>query len=172
MPFVKPGPGPRQRNARVMTAELVEIDLAHAGRRVEGHGLQAWFDEAGETLKLALPLIFTQVAQMAIMTTDVIMLGRVGETALASSALGITIFFFCWLIGAGPVAAVAPMIAHILGAKPNDRGNVRSVVRMGFWSVVIVSLPLMVLLLFTRPIMLLLGQQPELAAGAGRFMTA
>ena len=152
--------------------DIAELDLRHAGQRVTGHGLDAWFAEARETLKLAGPLVFTQVAQMLIMTTDVVMLGRVGETALASSALGITIFFFCWLIGAGPVAAVVPMIAHILGAKPSDRGNVRSVVRMGFWSVVIVSLPMMVLLLFTRQIMLLLGQQPELAAGAGRFMTA
>jgi len=152
--------------------DIAELDLRHAGQRVTGHGLDAWFAEACETLKLAAPLVFTQVAQMLIMTTDVVMLGRVGQTALASSALGITIFFFCWLIGAGPVAAVAPMIAHILGAKPSDRGNVRSVVRMGFWSVVIVSLPMMVLLLFTRQIMLLLGQQPELAAGAGRFMTA
>jgi multidrug resistance protein, MATE family len=155
-----------------MTAELVEIDLAHAGRRVEGHGLHAWFDEAGETLKLALPLIFTQVAQMAIMTTDVIMLGRVGQTALASSALGITVFFFCWLFGAGPVAAVAPMTAHILGAKPNDRAGVRAVVRMGFWAVTIVSLPLIGLMLFTKPVMLLLHQRPELAAGAGQFTTA
>jgi|HubBroStandDraft_5_1064220.scaffolds.fasta_scaffold05474_2 MATE family multidrug resistance protein len=155
-----------------MTAELVELDLSHAGRRVEGHGLQAWFDEAGETLKLALPLIFTQVAQMAIMTTDVIMLGRVGETALASSALGITVFFFCWLFGAGPVAAVAPMIAHILGAKPDDRAGVRAVVRMGFWAVAIVSLPLIGLMLFTTPVMLLLHQRPELAAGAGQFTAA
>src|ERR1700743_3321389 len=116
-----------------MTAEFAELDLSNAGRRVEGHGLQAWLEEARETAKLAGPLIFTQVAQMAIMTTDVIMLGRVGETALASSALGITIFFFCWLVGAGPVAAVAPMVAHILGARPHDRGNVRGVVRMGFW---------------------------------------
>ena len=151
------------RKARIMT-DIAELDLRHAGRRVTGHGLDAWFAEARETLKLAGPLVFTQVAQMTIMTTDVVMLGRVGQSALASAALGITIFFFCWLIGAGPVAAVAPMIAHILGAKPGDRGNVRSVVRMGFWSVVIVSLPLMALLLFTRPILLLLGQQPELAA--------
>ena len=141
-----------------------DIDLSHAGRRVTGHGLDAWFAEARETLKLAGPLIFTQVAQ--------IMLGRVGQTALASSALGITVFFFCWLIGAGPVAAVAPMIAHILGGHPGDRINVRTVVRMGLWSVVIVTLPLMVLLLFTEPVLLLFGQKPILAHGAGQFTAA
>lgn len=153
-------------------AHTAEIDLSHAGRRVTGHGWDAWRDEARETLKLALPLIFTQVAQMTIMTTDIVMLGRVGQTALASSALAVTIFFFCWLIGAGPVAAVAPMIAHILGGDRANRDGVRAVVRMGIWSVLIVSLPLITLLLFTRPIMLLLGQQPELAAGAGQFTAA
>src|SRR5262249_37837888 len=92
--------------------------------------------------------------------------------ALAPSALGITVFFFCWLFGAGPVAAVAPMIAHILGARPNDRAGVRAVVRMGFWAVMIVSLPLIGLMLFTKPVMLLLHQRPDLAAGAGQFTAA
>jgi MATE family multidrug resistance protein len=149
--------------------DIAEFDIIRAGRRVAGHGLDAWFAEARELLKLATPLVLTQLSQMAIMTTDVVMLGRLGKTALASAALGNTVFFFTWLIGCGPVAAVAPMIAHILGANPKDRAGVRNAVRMGFWSVLILSVPLIALLLFTRPILLLLGQQPELAAGAGRF---
>jgi MATE family multidrug resistance protein len=149
--------------------DITEFDLIHAGRRVAGHGLDAWVDEARELLKLAAPLVLTQLSQMAIMTTDVIMLGRLGKTELASAALGNTVFFFTWLVGCGPVAAVAPMIAHILGANPKARAGVRNAVRMGFWSVLILSVPLVTLLLFTRPILLMLGQRPELAAGAGRF---
>lgn len=152
--------------------DIAEIDFSQAGRRVTGHGVQAWLDEGRETLKLAFPLIFTQVAQMLIMTTDVIMLGRVGQSALAASALGITVFFFCWLFGAGPAAAVAPMIAHILGADPDDHGEVRKVVRMGLWAVAMVSLPLMLLLLLTTPILSLLGQEASLAASAGSFTMA
>ena len=151
--------------------DIAEFDIVRAGRRVAGHGLDAWFAEARELLKLAAPLVLTQLSQMAIMTTDVVMLGRLGKTALASAALGNTVFFFTWLIGCGPVAAVAPMIAHILGANPKDRAGVRNAVRMGFWSVLILSVPLIALLLLTRPILLQLGQQPELAAGAGRFTT-
>ncbi|HEX3431459.1 MAG TPA: MATE family efflux transporter [Rhizomicrobium sp.] len=149
--------------------DIAEFDVIRAGRRVAGHGIDAWIAEGRELLKLAAPLVLTQLSQMAIMTTDVVMLGRLGKTALASAALGNTVFFFTWLVGCGPVAAVAPMIAHILGANPNDRAGVRNAVRMGFWSVLILSVPLIALLLFTRPILLLLGQQPELAAGAGRF---
>jgi MATE family multidrug resistance protein len=153
-----------------MTTETFEIDLAHAGRRVEGHGVDAWFAEAGELMKLAGPLIATQLAQMAIGTTDTLMLGQFSKTALAAAVLGNTIFFFCWIIGSGPSAAVSPMIAHILGAKPKDRANVRGVVRMGFWSVAMMSLPLMTLMLFSRQILLLLGQKPELALAASQFV--
>jgi MATE family multidrug resistance protein len=149
--------------------DTIEIDLSHAGRRIQGHGADAWFAEARELMKLAGPLIFTQVAQMAIMTTDVIMLGRLSKTALASAALGNTIFFFCWLFGAGPASSVSPMIAHIRGAKPKDRAGVRACVRMGFWAVVMVCLPMAIFLTFTPQIMLWLGQQPDLAQGAGQF---
>jgi Na+-driven multidrug efflux pump len=65
--------------------DIVELDLAHAGRRVTGHGLDAWFAEARELVKLAGPLALTQLAQMAIMTTDVIMLGHLSTQALASA---------------------------------------------------------------------------------------
>ena len=120
-------------------------------------------------LKLAGPLIVTQMAQMAIMTTDVIMLGRLGKTEIAAAALGNTVFFFAWLIGCGPASAVSPMIAQILGTRPQDRTDVRRVVRMGFWVTIILWLPLAVLLFHTEQILLLCHQSPVLAHGAGIF---
>ena len=154
-------------------AEVAEVNIANVDTTpITSHGLAAWRDESRALLKLAIPLIFTQLAQMAVLTTDIIMLGRLGKTELASAALGNTIFFFTWLIGCGPVAAVSPMIAHILGAQPNDRAGVRAVTRMGFWAVLMLSLPLMLLLYFTPHIMLMLDQPPVLAAGAGEFVRA
>jgi MATE family multidrug resistance protein len=109
---------------------------------------------------------------MAIMTTDVVMLGHLSTTALAAAALGNTAFFFCWILGCGPVAAVAPMIAHTLGAEPGNVTDIRSAVRMGFWAMLAISLPLITLLLFIEPIYLFLGQTPVLAAGAQAFTRA
>lgn len=151
--------------------DIAEIDLAHAGRRIEGSGIDAWIGEARELLKLAGPLVLTQLAQMAIGTTDTIMLGRYSKTALAAAVLGNTVFFFTWIIGQGPTAAVSPLIAHVLGANPRDRAHVRSITRMGFWSVGIASVPLVTFLLFTKQILLLLGQRPELAEAARQFVT-
>lgn len=152
--------------------DIAEFEIAHAGRRVSGHGLDAWFAEARELLKLAGPLALTQLAQMTIMGTDMFMLGHYSTKALASATLGNTIFFFAWLLGFGPASAVSPMVAHILGASPNNRAGVRAVARMGLWSVLIVSLPLFVLLQFAKPLLILFGQQPELAEGAGHFVGA
>ena len=150
--------------------EIADIKSTNAGARIETSGLAPWIAEARELLKLAGPMVATQLALMAIMTTDVVMLGRLSKEALAGAALGNTVFFFTWLIGMGPTAAISPMIAHILGASANNRAGVRAVTRMGLWSVLVLSVPLAVFLFFTKHILLTLGQIPELAEAAGRFV--
>jgi MATE family multidrug resistance protein len=151
--------------------DIAEFDAANAGARVEGHGVAAWVAETRELLKLAGPLILTQLAQMAIGTTDTLMLARFSNTALAGAVLGNTMFYFCWLLGSGPTAAVSPMIAHILGADKDNVTDVRVVARMGFWSVLMVGMPLMVLLQFAHPILAALGQSEQLATAASAFLT-
>jgi MATE family multidrug resistance protein len=71
---------------------------------------------------------------------------------------------------------VSPVIAHIQGAhsastRPRDRREVRIAVRMAFWSVSLISLPLLCVLIFTRPILGALGQEPMLASDAALFMS-
>lgn len=154
-------------------SDIVEIEIAGIETRpVTAEGLAGWIAEARALARLAFPLMVTQLAQMAIMTTDIVMLGRLSKTALAAATLGNAVFFFTWLFGFGPASAVSPMIAHVLGANPNERARVRHIVRMGLWSVALLSLPLIAILLFTKPILLALGQKPELAAGAGAFTAA
>ncbi len=120
---------------------------------------------------LAWPLVATQFAQMAVMTTDVVMLGRLGDKALASAAIGNAFFYCAWLIGFGPVAALAPLIAQAEGAGLSSTGKVRRIARMGLWSILLISPPLMALLLFAGPILALLGQDPVVARGAGRLVS-
>ncbi len=129
------------------------------------HG--AWPAELRELLRLAVPLAATQLAQMAILATDTLMLGHLSKEALASAALGNAVYFFAWLLGCGPANAVSPVIAHVLGER--KPGDVRPVVRMGLWAGLMMTPPLLVLLLLTHPIMLLVGEAPALAEGAGFF---
>jgi MATE family multidrug resistance protein len=128
-----------------------------------------WRVEARALLVLAAPLVLTQLAQMAIGTTDLLLLGRYSETALAAAAIGNTIFYFAWMVGGGPAGAVSPMIAQLIGARPRTRGGVRASVRMGLWSVVISGAFMAPVMLSARPILLAAGEDPELARLAGQF---
>ncbi len=127
--------------------------------------------EARDLLVLSGPLIFTQLAQMAVLATDVVLLGRLSTQALAAAAIGNTVYYFCWLVGSGPASAVSPMIAQMIGARPKEKAGVRHVVRMGLWSAILLSIPLMPILLSGRWILDNLGQDPMLAYGAGQFTT-
>ncbi|CAN1548698.1 NorM Na+-driven multidrug efflux pump [Caulobacteraceae bacterium] len=130
-----------------------------------------WLAEARALLILAAPMAGSQLAQMAIMTTDVVLLGRLSREALAAAAIGNTVFYFAWLLGSGPGMAVAPVVAQILGARPGDRRHVRATVRMGLWVTMLAALPLMLIMLNARWILSHLGQDPDLAAGAGVFVS-
>src|ERR1700722_7738068 len=141
------------------------VEVTNPGPRVTGHSLAAWTAEARELLRLAVPMAATQLAQMIILATDTVMLGHFSKEALAAGAIGNTVFFFIWLLGTGPVSAVSPIIAHVVGrhaasVKPRDRRDVGLVVRMGLWSVALMSPPLLAALFFTRDILLVFHQEP------------
>lgn len=155
--------------AGVLTGETDVGPVPDSGHAAEAPRARSWPDEIRALIKLAGPLVFTQLAQMAIMTTDVILLGRLSTDALAAAAIGNTVYFFCWLVGSGPAMAVSPMVAQLLGARPGDRVGVRRVVRMGLWSAGLTAAPLLPLLIFAGPLLAHLGQEPRLAEGAGRF---
>lgn len=140
-------------------------------RRAAGGRDAPWLTEARALLTLAAPLVLTQLAQMAIGTTDLILLGRYSQSALAAVAIGNTVYWFAWLLGGGPASAVSPMIAHILGERAGNRGGVRASLRMGLWAVAIVSVVVMPIMWSAKPILLMLHQQPDLADGAGKFVT-
>jgi MATE family multidrug resistance protein len=150
-------------------SEISDLQSARALSAKPRFDRAAWVAEVRALAKLAGPLAFTQLMQIAVMTTDLIMLGRLGKEAIAAAALGNAVFFFTWLIAAGPASAVSPMIAHILGADPSDTANVRGVTRMGLWAVWALCVPLAGLLLATEPILLAFHQAPELAHLASLF---
>jgi MATE family multidrug resistance protein len=151
--------------------------LSDPGPLIPGRRHHAFLAEARELLRLAVPLAATQLAQMIILATDTVMLGHFSKEALAAAALGNTVYFLVWLLGSGMPMAVSPVIAHVQGrhsaaTKPRDRREVRVAVRMGLWSVAMSSLPLLGVLVFTRPILLMLHQESQLAADAAVFISS
>ena len=127
-----------------------------------------WQTEITETVKLALPMALTQLGQIAMMTTDLILVGQLGDLAVAAVALSHLILFAGFVVGMGLVSAVAPLAAQAYGGR--QPRLVRRSLRMGLWAAVIVGLPVNLAQLWGEPILLSAGQAPETAALAGRYL--
>jgi MATE family multidrug resistance protein len=132
----------------------------------------AWRTEIRATASLAWPLVLTNVAQMALGLTDVIMLGWLGPEALAAGALATNLNFAFLIFAIGLVTATAPMIAIELGRRRHSVREVRRTVRQGLWAAVAITLPIWVILWQGEWIFLRLGQDPEISREAARYLRA
>ena len=87
--------------------------------------------ELTQLIKLALPLVAAQLAQMGMGVVDTIMAGRVGALELAGVALGGAVLWPTLMLVSGVVMATTPMIAQLNGAgKITEVGEVT---RQGLW---------------------------------------
>ena len=127
-----------------------------------------WRVELTETIRLALPIALTQLGQIAMMTTDLALLGRLGDHVVAASALGHTLLFAAFVLGMGLVSAVAPLAAQAFGAR-NPR-MVRRALRVGLWAATMLGIPLSIVQLFGHEILLALGQTEQAASLAARYL--
>ncbi len=124
--------------------------------------------EIRDTLRLAWPMALTQVGQIGMLTTDLLMIGRLGETPLAAASLGHTVLFSAFIVGMGLVSAVAPLAAQAHGGR-NPR-QMRRVLRVGLQLAVIFGLPLSAAMAWSEPVLRALGQEAETARLAARYL--
>jgi len=128
-----------------------------------------WRTELSETMVLAWPMALTQLGHVAMMTTDLALVGRLGDAAVAAAALGHIVLFGAMVLGIGLVSAVAPLAAQGFGAR--DPRLVRRALRAGLWVSLIVGIPLTCLQLLGEQLLLASGQSAETSALAGRYLT-
>src|SRR5262245_54210994 len=74
-------------------------------------GRSPWRAELRATAALAAPIAGTQLAQVAIVTTNVVMIGHLGPEALAAGALGANVFYVLLVFCSGVLLAASPMVA-------------------------------------------------------------
>ncbi|MDA9421025.1 MATE family efflux transporter [Bradyrhizobium sp. CCBAU 53380] len=124
--------------------------------------------ELSETAKLALPMVLTQVGQIAMMTTDFAFIGRIGTEALAAAALASRVYLLVFILGVGLLAAIAPLAAQAFGA--DNLSVARRSLRMGLWMALLLSLPIMAFALCGEEILLSLGQSPAATRLARQYL--
>ena len=123
---------------------------------------------ARATLVLGLPLIGSHLAQMLLHVTDTVMMGWYGVTELAAVVIASSSFFVIFILGAGFAQAVMPMVASAIGR--GDEVQVRRDTRMGLWLSIAFGVLTYPLFWWSGPLLLGLGQNPDVAALGQDFL--
>ena len=125
--------------------------------------------ELGATFALSWPLVLANVAVNVMTATDFMMLGWLSPRALAAGALGFNLYQPAFLLGIGVVAALSPIAASKLGAGEGGEG-IRRATQQGFLSALMITAVTWIALSQTTPILIAIGEAPDLARDAGVYM--
>ena len=112
-------------------------------------------------LALGLPLVGSHIAQILISVTDTVMLGWYSVDALAAVSISTSLAFVLFIVGSGFAFAVMPMVAAAMA--DGSEAQVRRVTRMGLWISALYGLAVMPVLIWSKVVMLALGQDAQIA---------
>lgn len=127
-------------------------------------------DELAALLKLAGPLVGANLLQMAVYAIDVVFVARLGTVEFAAATLGVFLYSLIMWALMSMATACAPIIAAELGRRRHSVREVRRSFRMALWLAGFSALPFGVALVAGEPILLAVGQDPQVAARAGDFL--
>ncbi|NBT58360.1 MATE family efflux transporter [bacterium] len=126
--------------------------------------------ELKKVAKLALPMVLTQLLWMTMPVVDNMMVGHLGTEALAGMAIATTYYWLLQLVCLGILSAVNPLIAHAFGRSQTH--EFRKMIQSGLVLSGALSVLMAAVLYFGEPILLFLGQKPELVLIANQYLKA
>ncbi|MFF2513767.1 MATE family efflux transporter [Streptomyces sp. NPDC058086] len=129
---------------------------------------------------LAVPLVLTQLAQVALTTTDTVMMGLLGTRELAAGGLAIVIFNQVRTMGVGLVTSVGNQIAAAAARAENAteaeqrkaREDVRGIVRASLAVATLAGVAGAVLMILVGQCLGLLGQDAAVVDSARTMLFA
>ncbi len=124
--------------------------------------------EASKTIKLALPIIIGELAQMALHIIDTAMVGAISYKQLAAAALVVNAMNIPFVLGIGMTISVSQMVSMAHGRR--DGQLVSHYLYNGFILCAITAIIISLSLVFGKNILMHLGQDPEVAKLALPFM--
>ena len=120
-------------------------------------------------LRLAGPLIASQLAHMLMVLTDTLMMARLSPEALAGGGLGAASYSFVAIFCIGVIAAVGTLVAIRHGA--GDIDGATRLTQAGLWLAWLMALAAALLLWNLKPVLLMFGQTETNVDAAGQFLT-
>lgn len=124
--------------------------------------------EAKKTLHLSLPIIFGEIAQMALHLIDTAMAGALGYKHLAAASLVLAVLNIPFVVGIGMTISVSQLVSMSHGQK--DAQKVSHYFYNGFWLCAATALIISLGLETGKGILFHLKQDPEVAALAVPFL--
>jgi MATE family multidrug resistance protein len=125
-------------------------------------------NESRALLRLASPIILSQIAQVLVGFLDTVMSGHAGAMEQAVVGIGVALWIPVFVSLMSVVQAVSPMIAHHFGA--GDPEAVARDAREGIWLAGFAGLVPLSLVPWVPDLLALAGIAPQLAQRAGVFL--
>src|SRR4051794_920462 len=116
--------------------------------------------------------MLANLTQQIIQATDILLMGRLGASALAAATLALNLTFTFNLMMLGLLIASSPMMATALGRRFNAVRDVRRTFRAGLWLLVFTLPPYWLILWHIGDLMRAFGQSEELASEGQTFLRA
>ena len=123
---------------------------------------------AADTIRLASPLAIAQLAQVAMGITDTVLLGALGDDALAAGGLGEGLFITVSVVLQGVMSALAVLVAQARGAGRHEQ--VPGLYWTGMVLALLLILPGFALFSAAEPLLLAAGEPAALAHDVGHFV--
>lgn len=130
---------------------------------------QPAFKELWIILRLAGPLIASQLAHMLMVFTDTVMMGKIGPQALAGGGLGAATYSFVSFFCVGVMAAVGTLVSIRHGA--GDHQGATRLTQAGLWLAWGMALVAALVLWNLEPVLLRFGQDEANVHMAAQFLT-
>jgi len=124
--------------------------------------------EAYGTVKLAVPIIIGELAQMSLHIIDSAMVGAISYKQLAATSLVISALNIPFVMGIGMTISVSQMVSMAHGQK--DSKKVSHYLYNGFWLCFATAVIISLSMVFGRNILYHLGQDPEVVELSLPFM--
>ncbi|GAB6070295.1 MATE family efflux transporter [Thiomicrorhabdus hydrogeniphila] len=119
----------------------------------------AFLAESKLLIKLALPILFAQLALTGLGVVDTIMSGQVGTNDLAAIGLGTNIMMPVFIFSTGVLLAITPLISKANGQQ--NHTNIRLYLIQGLWLSLPLGLISLTILMNLTWLLNLLGLNPE-----------
>lgn len=120
-------------------------------------------------MRLAGPLIASQLAHMLMVLTDTLMMAKISPEALAGGGLGAASYSFVSIFCIGVIAAVGTLVSIRHGA--GDIVGAARLTQAGIWLACLMAVVAGLLLWNLKPVLLLFGQTESNVTMAGQFLT-